>query len=179
MITYISLLRGINVAGQRKIQMADLKESYLRCGFENVTTYVQSGNVIFMADKTSPDELIKIIESAIFLDFNYDVPVQVVTVLGLKKIFARNPFLKKGVTDITKLHVTFLEKEPDEELMKEIEVDPTSDDEFIRDGSTIYLHCPNGYGKSKLSNTFFETQLKVKATTRNWKSITKLVELSA
>lgn len=175
---YISLLRGINVSGQKIINMADLKELYLRLGFEEVTTYIQSGNVIFLAEKTSSEELVRLIESSIFLKYNFDVPVKIVKVLKMKKIVAQNPFLKLGITDVKKLHVTFLEKKPDEELLNEMVDDPESEDKFLIVKDIVYLYCPNGYGKTKLTNSFFESKLKMNATTRNWKSVCKLVDLT-
>ena len=178
MITYVALLRGINVSGQKIIKMVDLKETFQRLGFENVQTYIQSGNVIFGSDNTHQKELVRIIESAIFLDYNFDVPVLVIPVLKMKKIVARNPFKQKGITELKKLHVTFLEKEPGEDLINEISTDPNSEDEFHVAGKTVYLHCPNGYGKTKLNNNYFESTLKMRATTRNWKSVEKIVELS-
>lgn len=178
MITYVSLLRGINVSGQKVVTMADLKAVFQRVGFENVKTYIQSGNVIFETDKTAHTELVKVIESAIFLQYNFDVPAQVLSVLELKKIYARNPFIQKGVEDLKKLHVTFLDKEPDAEMIQEIEPDEKSEDEYHIEGKVVYLHCPNGYGKSKLSNNYFESIFNCKATTRNWKSVKKLIEMS-
>ena len=175
---YVSLLRGINVGGQKAVKMADLKELYLRLGFDEVVTYIQSGNVIFLAEKANSSDLIRIIESAIFLKYNFDVPVLVLPMLKMKKIVAQNPFITLGITDIKKLHVTFLEKEPDENILKEFKSDPDSEDQFLIVKDVVYLHCPNGYGKTKLTNDFFETKLKMKATTRNWKSACKIVDLS-
>lgn len=178
---YISLLRGINVAGKNVVKMADLKELYLRVGFGEVKTYIQSGNVIFYSEKRDIQEVERIIESAIFLDYNFDVPVQVIPVLKMKKVEAQNPFITIGLDDVKKLHVTFLEKVPDEESVKalqELVDEEESEDKFMIVDDVVYIHCPGSYAKTKLSNQFFEKQLNMKATTRNWKSVCKMVDLS-
>ena len=179
MTTYISILRGINVSGQRKIKMADLKEVYVSLGFQKVETYIQSGNVIFCCEQADEKKLVQKIELAIRTVFGFDVPVQVLELSKLKKVYAGNPFVNDRHKDISVLHVTFLAHEPDSDLLKRIETDPKSADEFIVAGTVIYLFCPNGYGRTKLTNTFFETKLKIRATTRNWKTVTKLVELAS
>lgn len=179
MATHISILRGINVSGQKKILMADLKALYEGLGFENVTTYIQSGNVIFTAQKSlTHKELVEKIGAAIFKKYGFEVPVIVRTVAEMESVLAANPLFKEKNIDIEKLHVTFLEEEPSAEnikLTKELDYSP---DKFIILGKEVYLYCPNGYGISKLSNTFFENKLKVKATTRNWKTVNQLVMLA-
>ena len=172
---FVSLLRGINVSGQKKIKMADLKVLYENLGLANVITYIQSGNVIFESGN-SADDLIKQIETAIQKEYGFDVSIQVIALEDLIRIASENPFLPAD--DISKLHLTLLETKPDENLVKNIVSDPKSDDEFKVIGKAIYLKCPNGYGRTKLTNTFFESKLKIKATTRNWKTVLKLVELS-
>lgn len=172
---FISLLRGINVSGQKKIKMADLKVLYERLGLANVLTYIQSGNVIFESD-SSAGELIAQLEKAIQEAYGFDVPVQVIASEDLIQIAAANPFLPAD--DISKLHLTLLATEPNESLLKNIAIDPKSGDEFKASGKAIYLKCPNGYGRTKLTNTFFESKLKTKATTRNWKTVLKVIELT-
>ena len=179
METYISILRGINVGGQKKIRMADLKTLYERLKFKEITTYIQSGNVIFNTDKSLPrQEISKRIEEKITEKYNFIVPVIIRTKSEMVKTFSDNPFLDRKDINPERLHVTFLAglpKQADKKRIEKLEFPP---DEFIIDGKEIYLHCPNGYGKTKLSNNFFENRLNVTATTRNWRTISILVSLA-
>ncbi len=178
METYISILRGINVSGQKKIKMADLKSLYENMGFQDVQTYIQSGNVIFKTNITKKNEIRQKIQLKIKEHYNFSVPVLILNIGELNAVFLNNPFLNKRKEDISKLHVTFLDEKPKVELVREIENLQSASDEFIVSEKTIYVFCPNGYGRTKLNNTFFEKKLKTTATTRNWKTICKLVELS-
>ncbi len=179
MATYISILRGINVSGQKKILMTDLKALYEGLGFKNVTTYIQSGNVICNTGKPlAGKQLAQKIEEAIFKKYGFEVPVIIRTVDEMKNVLAANPLLKEKNIDVEKLHVTFLEEAPSADRIKLTKDLDYSADKFIILGKEVYLYCPNGYGTSKLSNTFFESKLQVKATTRNWKTVNQLVALA-
>ncbi len=178
MKTSISILRGINVSGQKKILMADLKIMYETLGFTNVVTYIQSGNVLFNSDtKYSENELMLKIEQAIVEKYDFQVPVQVFSVEFLKNIISNNPFLKGSEIDVEKLHVTYLAEIPSKDKLESIKNYDFSPDKFNIIENTVYVYCPGGYGNTKLSNTFFESKLKVKATTRNWKTTLKLLEI--
>lgn len=172
MKTYISLLRGINVSGHKKIVMADLKKLYETLDFKNVTTYIQSGNVIF--ESATNKNLEQRIEKAISDTFTFEVPVIITTAAELKKIIENNPFIHEKNIDTEKLHVTFLAKEPKIGTIT-AHYEP---DSFTIIGKAIYLYCPNGYGRTKLTNTFFEKKLDTQATTRNWKTVLKLSSMS-
>ena len=179
MTTYISILRGINVGGQKKIRMEDLKTLYEGLRFSEVTTYIQSGNVIFRTNLNLPiSGLSEIIEKAIEGRYHFLVPVIIRTSDEMRQVLSSNPFVKEKGIDMEKLHVTFLQEEPDP-----VDVDKTQEINFPIDrfrilGKDVYLYCPGGYGNTKLSNAFFENKLKVKATTRNWKTVGKLADLS-
>lgn len=179
MPTFISILRGINVSGQKKIRMADLKTLYEKSGFKEVLTYIQSGNVIFKNDKkTSIGELVKKIEQAIIKQYGFEVPVIIRTAEEMNKIFTTNPFIKTKGFNIEKLHVTFLAQQPEPLAIKITEGFDFSPDKFIICGTEVFLHIPESYGETKLSNKFFESKLKGSATTRNWKTVTALTEMS-
>ncbi|TAL67153.1 MAG: DUF1697 domain-containing protein [Bacteroidetes bacterium] len=180
METYISILRGINVSGQKKIQMADLKVLYEELKFKDVITYIQSGNVIFKTDKKlSSTEIVKKIEKKIFEKFKFDVPVIIRTIADMKKVQTVNPFIKQKGIDIERLYVTFLAELPKKTELEKIGTLDFSPEKFLIIGKEIYLHCPNGYGRTKLNNNFFENKLKVVATTRNWNTVNKLVEIES
>jgi len=108
MKTYISILRGINVSGQKNIQMSELKKAYEHLGLKNVITYIQSGNVIFQADeKISDASLAEDIRNTILKKFKFEVPVILRKVSEWKKIISANPLLKEKGIDLERLHVSF------------------------------------------------------------------------
>ncbi|MCX6303941.1 MAG: DUF1697 domain-containing protein [Bacteroidetes bacterium] len=179
MQTYISILRGINVSGHKLIKMKSLQEMFDGLGLLNARTYIQSGNVVFGSNFAGHGELEKIIGGEILKCFGFEVPVIVIGGGELKTISANNPFINPRGEDEAKLHVTFLSAEPDRTLVETIAKDAYSPDEYCVIGKAVYLFCPQGYGNTKLSNTFFEKKLKVSATTRNWKTILELVKLSS
>ena len=179
MPTYISILRGINVSGQKKILMADLKVLYEGLKFKEVITYIQSGNIIFKTEKPFPNkEIANKIEKTISAKYKFDVPVIVRSVEEIKNIISINPFVNNKGVDIEKLHVTFLNDIPAKENLTSIKSFNFPPDEFNIIGKEVFLHCPVSYGETKLSNKFFESKLKVTATTRNWKTVNKLMELA-
>ena len=178
MTTYISMLRGINVSGQKLIKMDALRKLYEQLGFQNVTTYVQSGNVIF----TDIDPDYKMLENKISVkiekDFEFYVPVIVLTIDILKQITDNNPFLKDSDKDPTFLYVTFLTSKPDLYDYKQIEDKKQNGEEIFFSDHAVYLYCPNGYGRTKLNNNFLEAKLKVGATTRNWRTTNELLKIA-
>ena len=180
MEAYISLLRGVNVSGQKMMKMPDVKALYEELEFKDVITYIQSGNIIFKAGKKiSEQDLSKKIAERIRRKYGFDVPVTIRTLAEMKKTISLNPFLKKKEIDRERLYVTFLEEKPTKEGQKKLEEFDPSPDKFIIVGREVYLHCPNGYGNSKISNNFFESKLKITATTRNWKTVNTLVDLAS
>lgn len=178
MQTYISLLRGINVAGQKKIKMAELRLMYEKLGFESVRTYIQSGNVIFKTRKMALDRLEARIKSAIAETFGFDVPILVLQHETLQNMVDENPY-KDRTVDPKFIYFTLLKNVPESERVQVVEAMNFPDEEFAISNRVVYLCVPNGYGRTKLSNNFFENKLKVQATTRNLKSIRKLLELSS
>ncbi len=178
MTIMISLLRGINVSGQKKIKMAELKMLYQSLGLDAVTTYIQSGNVVFISRDVAPRELSRKIETAIEEKFYYSVSVFVYSINDWKAVIENNPFCKNTNKDPRRLYITLLAEMPEKQLVKELNQTANDIDEFDLNGKAVYLYCPNGYGRTKLSNNFFEKKLKVPATTRNWNSVNKLLELA-
>jgi uncharacterized protein (DUF1697 family) len=158
--------------------MADLKLLYEKQGFKNIKTYIQSGNVIFESNKQSTSSLEKVIQQAIKLHYGFDVPVIIRSLNEFKKLLETNPFLTDEKTNVDKLHVTFLSKEPAAQELLAIQVYDYTPDKFKIIDQHVFLYCPDSYGETKLSNKFFESKLKVSATTRNWKTINALVDLA-
>ncbi len=175
---YISLLRGINVSGQKKIKMADLKSLYEKERFENVTTYIQSGNVLFNSNIHKIEEIKTIIESVIKRTYGFDVTVDVRTTKEYQNIMNACPYNEaEREENGAKVLVSFLSDIPSEVRKIQLEELVKHPERLTVDGSVVYLYCPNGYGKSKLSNTLIESKLGVVSTTRNWRTISKLVEM--
>ena len=176
MSRYIALLRGINVSGQKKIKMSELKTIFENIGFQDVITYIQSGNVIFSSKKKSISKLSNKITSGIKSKYNFDVQLIILTPQEIDWALKNNPFIKKK-KEIERLYVTFLSAKPSTDsinILKEISFLP---EEYLINEKTIYLFSPNGAGKAKLNNNFIEKKLKVVGTTRNWKTVTALSEL--
>ena len=172
-MTYISLLRGVNI-GKKQMKMAVLKQLYESMGLENVQTYVQSGNVIFESKKGNVKELEELIGKQIEHEFGFTAEVLIRTPEELWHILETNPFLGKKDVDTTRLYVTFLTGEPSASARGKVGSFKSDPDEFEVIGTEIYLHCPVGYGITKLSNTFFEKKLGLVATTRNWRTVNML-----
>ena len=180
MNTYISLLRGINVGGQRKIRMAELKSMFESMGLADVVTYVQSGNVVFRSESQNADKLAGAIEQQIEQTFGHDVSVLIRDDRDFKQIIENNPFLTGGRDeDPTKLHVTFLYRDPSEEKIRSLDIPNAGSDEYETRGREIFIFCPNGYGRSKLTNQVFERKLDIPASTRNWKTANALYKLAS
>lgn len=175
---YISILRGINVGTGRKVPMADLKKLCENVGLQNVQTYIQSGNVIFELNKPEP---VSVLQERLYLAisaiFGFDIPVIVRTADEWAKSIVNNPFWKEKDVDIDRLHLTCLKEIPSPELVEKIKMFQYLPDRFEIIGKDVFIFCAAGYGTSKLVNSFFESKLKVQATTRNWKTIMKLHEM--
>jgi len=178
MTTYISLLRGINVSGQRIIKMEDLRKTFENLGFQNIRTYVQSGNVVFTAEESEIEIIKQNISRQIEKDFGFDVPVIVLASDKLEQIINKNPFLTDSGKDLAFMHVTFLASEPSGFDITKMEEKKQSGEEIRFSGDAVFLYCPHGYGKTRLSNSFLEANLKVTATTRNWKTTKELFKIA-
>jgi len=176
---YITMFRGINVSGQKKIKMVDLKTLYESLKLNNVQTYIQSGNVIFESSIPEVEKLKRSIEQGVEKTFGFSVSVIIRSPENFGSIIKRNPFIGSGNTeDDSKLLVTFLAEAPSESIAKTVQQFAKVPEALVVRDKEIYLYCPNGYGRSKLSNSFLERKLGVTATTRNWKTVRKLYDLS-
>jgi uncharacterized protein (DUF1697 family) len=178
MTKFISMLRGINVSGQKSIRMAELTHLYETLGFKKVQTYLQSGNIIFESDELSVPLLVGRIEAKIEKSFGYRVAVFLRTPGDFQRIVNHNPFLRDRNEDPAHLYVTFLYSLPKNDLVNRLAVQVSENDEFIPGEEEIYLFCLHGYGKTKLSNNYFEKKLSIFATTRNWKTVTALLKIA-
>jgi uncharacterized protein (DUF1697 family) len=177
MHTFVALLRGINVGGRAMIPMPELKSLLASMGLADVSTYIQSGNVVFSSPTRDAPALAGAIEERIAEAFGVSTTVLLRTPAELAEIAGSNPFLGREA-DLTKLHVVFLSASPAAGAVGELDPERSPPDEFSVRGREIYLHLPNGAGRSKLTVDYFEKRLGVRATARNWKTLTKLIELT-
>jgi len=178
MNTYISLLRGINVSGQKKVKMAELKSLYQSLHFENVHTYIQSGNVIF--DSVLDDKSLKTkIEVAIKQHFKFDVPVLMLTPEKLVNATENQPFSTLDIEqEASKIILFFLSEAICTEQESSLKTYLTNSEQLVLSNNVIYLYCPNGLGKSKLTNKLIETKFNLTSTARNIKTIKKVLLLA-
>lgn len=178
MTRYISILRGINVSGKNLIKMADLRLTFEKMGFQQVSSYVQSGNIIFSGKKMQEEEIEQTIFQYLKTGFEFDIPIIVLRKKTLQNIIDSNPMTNHPKKDPSFMHVTFLKTLPGNFNPEEIEAKKLEGEEFYFTEKAIYLYCPNGYGTTKLNNNFFEKKLQVTATTRNWRTTNKLLEIA-
>ena len=177
MVTNVAMLRGINVGGRNRIKMPALVELFFALGHTDVVTYIQSGNVVFKSRSRSASATARTVRERIARDLGLDVAVLIRTREELAGVVADNPFL---LTDAEpgRLHVTFLGEVPDPEAARALEEFDAGVDEVRVLGREVYLHCPDGYGNTKLAPTLIERRLRAVSTTRNWNTVTKLLELA-
>lgn len=173
MLAYLALLKAVNVAGHQPVKMAELHKSFVRLGLQSPATYLQSGNVVFQAPNQPAPVLSKSIEQRLAKDFGFPIRVLVISASTLQIVQAGNPFAKNE-QDPTKLLVTFLFDEPTKPALAKLEMTPKGRDRFAYVGRVLYLHCPDGYGKSKLANPNIERLLNIECTTRNWRTVGEL-----
>lgn len=174
---YVALLRGVNMGPHKRMKMDRLRASFEALGFEQVQTYIQSGNVIFKAAKASPQTMAKKIEDRILADFGFPAPVVIRTQTEMERTIAGSPFIKRKGIDPTKLHIIFLRVAPDPTAMKELANLTTAPDESLCAGREIYLHLPNGMSKSTLMNNSLERRHLKGATTRNWQTVNNISDM--
>ncbi len=175
---YVALLRSVNVAGHGRIAMSDLTRSFDTLGYKNVTTYIQTGNVLFTSPSKSPTKLATAIEDQLASDFGSAPAVILRTVPELLRIGASSPYAAGGA-DPARHHVTFLAEAPAKERLTGLTLPKSGRDELVVDGREVYVHTPDGYGNTKLTGTFLERHLGVVSTTRNWNTVSKLCDLAA
>jgi uncharacterized protein (DUF1697 family) len=174
---YVALLRGINIGSHKRIKMDDLRKSSEGLGFEQVKTYIQSGNVVFKTGKTSSPALSKKIEGQIVSDVGFSASAIVRTSDDLEKTVTDNPFLKQRGIDLEKLHVTFLADVPPASGLKKLAEFTVAPDQSRCVGKEIFLYLPNGFSASSLWKVPWEKALAVVTTTRNWKTVNAIHQI--
>jgi uncharacterized protein (DUF1697 family) len=176
--THIALLRGINVGGKNRLPMKQLVAMFADAGARDVQSYIQSGNVVFGAKAALAKRMPELIREAIRTQFGHDVPVVLRSASELAKVVAANPYLRAGA-EPSSLHVAMLADKPSKAQIASLDPRRSPHDEYVVVGRDIYMRCPNGIGKSKLTNAYFDAKLGTVSTVRNWRTMLTLVELSS
>lgn len=177
MNTYIAFLRGINVSGHKLIKMADLRESLEKKNFNEVQTYIQSGNLVFNSNSRDISLLEETIKKRILQDFGFDVPVLVTTAQDLQMMLENNPYSKEE--NVKQLFFVLLKKHPAKDLLSEFNALHFEGEDFFATETCVYLNCKIGYAKAKLSTNFIERKLKVEATARNLRTMHKMIQMAS
>ena len=175
MKTYVALIRGINVGGHKKVPMAILRDVLSKAGFQDVKTYIQSGNIVFKSIEKNSKTIERIIQKSIESYFSFLVPVIIKTKEELQFIFD-----SCHLSDEKKRESYFVlfDDIPDSELVKEVESITFENEEFSIVRDCLYFYSSTGYGRTKFNMNSIEKKLKVNATSRNFKTIVKLLELA-
>lgn len=176
MITHVALRRAVNV-GENMLKMGRLREMLAELGLGGVKTYLQSGNALFSA-KATPARLSAMIEARLCGETRLPVCVLIRTPTQLERILDANPFLREPGIDPKKLHVTFLAGPASKAGLATLGTVKSAADRWQAAGAEVYLHCPDGYGRTKLNNTAIEKLLGTRATTRNWNTVRALYAMS-
>jgi len=173
----IALLRGINVGGKNRLPMKELAAMFVDAGCQDVRTYIQSGNVLFRSGSALRDEVPVLISTVILNRFGYTVPIITRTAYEFAEVVRANPFVNLG-SETDKLHVVFLADQPDAARTEALDPDRSPGDEYSAAGREVYLHCPEGLARTKLTNSYFDSRLATTSTTRNWSTVVKLLAMA-
>ena len=172
--TWVALLRGINVGGNKRVAMADLRALLERLGYEDVRTALQSGNAVFVAPGPS-SELESQIRSKIVADLGLEVKVLVCSAEELSSVVKANPYPARGA-DLKELHVAFLSAGAPAQKLAAVNGDDYQPEEFEIGDRVLYLRLPNGVANSQLPN--WDRLLGLDVTARNWKTVNRLRDLA-
>jgi uncharacterized protein (DUF1697 family) len=173
---FAALFSGINVGGSRIVKMAELRAFFEELGFADVASYVQSGNIVFRAKKGDAATLTKQIEAAFEKKWGVHSRIMVRDLAWFERLVRDNPY-PQVAADPTKLHAYVLEREPTAEEIARLAEKCTGPESFEVKGDVLYLHAPDGLGKSVFANLIPRT-LKVPGTARNWRSVLALLEMA-
>lgn len=176
MTTHIALFRGINVGGSNILPMKELVTTLVALGFENIQTYIQSGNVVFQSPMTDAGQLSQTIKAAVGKSHGFAPEVMILSIDEFRDAASRCPF-SAGDPDPKTLHVSFLASAPSNPDLDRLEASRSETERFHLADRFFYLHAPDGIGRSKLAAKV-ERALGVPATGRNWRTVTKLLSMA-
>jgi uncharacterized protein (DUF1697 family) len=171
---FISLLRGINVGGHKRIKMADLRTLYESLDLREPKTLLQTGNVVFDTDFTDPARLAAHIEKGIEDAYGFHSDIIIRSVDELAAAIEGHPFSDEQLADPKKIALMFLQDAPDAEAINILQEAHTGPEDIVFNGMHAYAFYPNGMGRSKLTNAFIERKINMQGTMRNWNTSNKL-----
>ena len=177
MTAFVSLFRGINVGGQHKVKMSELKEMHEALGLRDVTPYIQSGSVVFTGDDADVARVRDQIEESFEKRFGFHSEVIVCSSTELQYIIDTNPFQGQPGKETKWIVVMFLAVHPDDTAQENLRGTYNGPEEFFIIGQELHIYYPEGIGRSKFSGSFIEKKLKTFGTARNWNTVLKLREL--
>jgi uncharacterized protein (DUF1697 family) len=179
MRTYVALLRGVNVGAGTKFPMQTFRALLGGMGGGNVRTLLQSGNALFEHEPDAPERLAALLQERTEAELGRVVPCVVLEAADLRRVIERNPFdvgtVGAGIAPARFL-VTFLSGQVDQDRLEDLDPAAFAPEEFSPGEREIYVHCPNGVHKARLSHAFWEKRLGLTATARNWNTVTRLAE---
>lgn len=175
MTVYVALFSGINVGGNRIVKMAELRAFFEDQGFGDVATYIQSGNVVFTGEGDAA-ALTERIEKAFEARWGFRSRIMVRDAAWFGNVVAKNPY-PEVAGDPTRLHAYVLERAPTAAEIEPVAERCTGPERFEVIGDVLYLHAPDGLGKSKFAEVLPRV-LKVPATARNWRTVLALVDMA-
>ena len=176
-VSHVALLRGINL-GKRRLPMQELARIFEQAGAADVRTYIQSGNVVYRAGAALARRVPALVEAAIAERFGFDAPVVTRTAAEMAAIVRANPYADEAAAEPKSVHVAFLKDRPAARAVSSLDPDRSPPDTFLVRGSEVYLHYPNGAGRSKLTNPWLDARLGTVSTSRNWRTVTTLEEMA-
>ncbi len=176
-VTWVALLRGINVGGKNPLAMKDLVAKFEAAGCANVRTYINSGNVLFSASPTLAKGIPATVSKKIRDKFGLQVPIVLRTADELVAVTKDNPLLEEGAA-IDNLFVGFLAEKPTAKAIAALDPSRSPPDHFLIRDREIFLTLPNGAARTKLTNAWFDSKLRTVSTMRNWRTVLKLAELA-
>jgi len=178
-VIHIALLRGINVGGHKQIAMADLRDLLMRLGFADVTSLLQSGNLVFDATGKTAAQLERLLETEVEKRLRLQTDFFVRTAKEWKGVVAHNPFRKEAARDPGHLVVMFLKDAPSVTGVKALQKAITGPEVLAAASKHLYIVYPDGMGRSRLTNAVIDKQLGTRGTGRNWNTVLKLAALAA
>ncbi len=171
---YIAFIRGINVGGI-VLKMEEVGNIFIELGYKNVETYIQSGNILFDCNETDTALMERKIQGAIKAKSDLNVVIFVKIKDEIQRLISNSPFGKD--VDEKRIYVIMLNQVLTEEKAKKVKSMNSEEEKFIAHKDVIYSYYDNGYGKSKHNNNYFEKILNVSATTRNWNTMNRILEI--
>lgn len=175
---FVALLRGINVSGKNIIKMAALKHAFNHTALSEFKTYLQSGNLIFRSEMTDSNEIADLISEKIKSGWGYQVKVKVIRANELQRLFKENPFVDTEEIELKQLYYIHTLGKIDSKAKVEIEEDNNISEDLSFADEIVYVNYNKGYGRSKITHSFFERKLKIPVTARNHNTMRKLVEIA-